>query len=303
MNQKKFMDIKRLDARCVSGFLPGDHIVVQEKIDGANFSIRYDTKTDTIASFSRDKPLTFENTLRGAWNWVQKLYKEKVKETLGTNLVLFGEWLVQHKIVYPQDKYNNAYFYDVYDIERESYLIQSEVEKIVNKLGLIYVPVFYDGEFISWEHLKQFLGKTGLGGEQGEGIVVKNMTRINDVNSRSPFYTKIVTKEFAEKRRVRQVDQSKIDERLRLQNIAATIITEARVSKILFKMVDEDIIPEDWDETHMATIAKNIGRRVYYDCVKEEQDVVEQVGELFGKFANSISMGIVRKLLNERGLI
>lgn len=75
------------------------------------------------------------------------------------------------------------------------------------------------------------------------------------------------------------------------------------MSKILFKMVDEDIIPEDWDETHMATIAKNIGRRVYYDCVKEEQDVVEQVGELFGKFANSISMGIVRKLLNERGLI
>ena len=91
---------------------------------------------------------------------------------------LFGEWLVSHTIVYPDDRYQNAYFYDVWDTESERYLEQDKVEDIVKRLNLIYVPVFYKGEFESWKHLKQFVGRTDLGGENGEGIVVKNMSKI-----------------------------------------------------------------------------------------------------------------------------
>jgi hypothetical protein len=39
MKQKKFMDIERLKASYVDGFQNGDYIVIQEKIDGANFSL------------------------------------------------------------------------------------------------------------------------------------------------------------------------------------------------------------------------------------------------------------------------
>ena len=46
----------------------------------------------------------------------------------------------------------------------------------------------------------------------------------------------------------------------------------------------------------MSTIAKNIGKDVYYDCVKEEKDIVDQVGETFGKLANGAAMKIVRKM-------
>ena len=35
------MNISRLKTKDLPGFRVGDHIVVQEKIDGANFSIRY----------------------------------------------------------------------------------------------------------------------------------------------------------------------------------------------------------------------------------------------------------------------
>ena len=184
------------------GFREGDYIVVQEKIDGANFSIRYNEEEDAIASFSRKNFLNSDNNLRGAWNWAEKLDKELVKEVLGTNLVLFGEWLCSHTIVYPTERYQNAYFYDVYDVEAKQYLEQDKVKDIVNRLGLIYVPVFYEGEFISWEHLQQFVGRTDLGGENGEGIVVKNMTRLNDPNTRLPFYTKIVADKFSEKKSV-----------------------------------------------------------------------------------------------------
>lgn len=300
MEQKKFMDIERLKDKYEEGFRKGDYVVVQEKIDGANFSIRYNEEEDAIASFSRKNFLNYENNLRGAWNWAQKLDKELVKEVLGTNLVLFGEWLVSHTIVYPTDRYQNAYFYDVYDVEAKQYLKQDKVKDIVNRLGLIYVPVFYEGEFISWEHLQQFVGRTDLGGENGEGIVVKNMTRINDPNTRLPFYTKIVADKFSEKKSVgkpRKNNAERDEEHARLQALVESIVTEARVTKLVHKMVDEGIIPEDWDEHNMSTIAKNIGKEVYYDCVKEEPETVEQVGESFGKLASGLAMRIVRSML------
>ena len=56
----------------------------------------------------------FNNNLRGAYEWSQKLNKGLVKEVLGNNKVLFGEWLVPHTIVYPKERYHNAYFYDVH---------------------------------------------------------------------------------------------------------------------------------------------------------------------------------------------
>lgn len=298
MKQKKYMDIERLKDKYVDGFQKGDYIVVQEKIDGANFSIRYNEEEDAITSFSRKNILDFSNNLRGAWEWSQKLNKELVKEVLGTNLILFGEWLVSHTIVYPNDKYQNAYFYDVYNVETGNYLKQDEVKNIINRLGLIYVPVFYEGEFESWEHLRQFVGRTDLGGENGEGIVVKNMTRLNDPNTRLPFYTKIVGEKFAEKKSIRQVDPDKLEKRARLQTIVDSVVTEGRVTKLVHKMVDEGIIPEDWDEHNMSVIAKNIGREVYYDCLKEEPETVEQVGELFGKLASGTAMRIVRNMLN-----
>lgn len=297
MEQKKYMDIERLKDKYVDGFQPRDHIIVQEKIDGANFSIRYDEESNGIKAFSRKKMLDLGNNLRGAWEWSQRLNKNLVQGVLGNTLILFGEWLVSHTIVYPDDKYHNAYFYDVWDTKTEKYLTQDKVKEIVEQLGLNYVPVFYEGEFVSWENLKQFVGRTDLGGVNGEGIVVKNMTRLNDPNTRLPFYTKIVADKFAEKKSVKKFNESKLERRAKLQTIVESIVTEGRVRKLVHKMVDDGMIPEDWDEHNMSDIAKNIGREVYYDCIKEEPETVEQVGDLFGKMASGTAMKIVKCML------
>ena len=196
------------------------------------------------------------------------------------------------------DRIKNAYFYDVYDVKSGKYLEQDKVEGIIKQLNLIYVPVFYKGEFESWEHLKKFIGRTDLGGERGEGIVVKNMTRLNDPNTRLPFYTKIVADNFAEKKSVKKFDEIKLEKRERLQTIVESVVTEARVTKLIHKMVDDGIIPEDWDEHDMATIARNIGKEIYYDCLKEEREIVEKVGDSFGKLASQTTMRIVRSMLS-----
>ena len=169
----------------------------------------------------------------------------------------YGEWLCPHTIKYPDDKYNNFYMYDVYDLEMQSYLPQDKVVAIAENLGLTMVPIFYIGEFISWEHCMSFVGKSELGAESGEGIVVKSQTRLNDPDYRHPFYLKIVGEKFCETKAHGHIKQTNPDVLAKLEadrELAETIITEARVTKILHKMVDEGIIPSDWDNHDMGTI-------------------------------------------------
>ena len=77
-------------------------------------------------------------------------------------------------------------------------------------------------------------------------------------------------------------------------------MTKERVLKTLHKMVDENIIPVDWNETNMGVIAKNINSLVYHDCVKEEKEIVDNVGETFGKLCGTTCMRIVKEILLEK---
>ena len=211
---------------------------------------------------------------------------------------MFGEWLVPHTVKYPNDKYNHAYFYDIYDTITESYLTQDVVKEKVNALNLTYVPVFYDGEFQSWEHCMSFVGKTEMGGDMGEGCVIKNQTKLNDPNSRTPFYIKIVSEKFQEthEHHARVVSPEQLKAQEENKTLCESIVTEARVTKILHKLVDEGILPENWGAKEMSIVAKNLCSRVFEDCMKEEPETVSQI-ENFGKVANSIAMNIARKFI------
>jgi ATP-dependent RNA circularization protein (DNA/RNA ligase family) len=300
MEHKKYMDIERLKVNFADAFEKGDYVVIQEKIDGANASWQYDEETDSIQAFSRKQTLDFKNNLRGFYEFTQKLDKEEYKEC--KNLRVFCEWLVAHSVPYPKERYQNAYVYDLWDTDNQKYLPQDDVKEFCKVHNLIYVPVFYEGEFQSWDHVRELVGKTELGGEYGEGVVVKNISKLNNPNTRYPFYTKIVGEAFVETKghSIKQVNPDEIAERQRLQELTESIVTEARVIKLLHKLVDEGIVPEDWDEKSMGIIAKNLPSAVYKDCVKEENETVQIIGENFGKFASSLAMKIVKNELNRR---
>lgn len=298
INHKKFMDIERIKEVNVGGFEKGDYIVIQEKIDGSNAAIRYDSENDCVVAQSRKQILSISNNLRGMYEWSQTLNKDRVREVLGDNLCLFGEWLQKHTVTYPDDKYNQFYAYDVYDTRAEKYLPQDVVEEIAKELGLNFVPIFYKGEFLSWEHCMSFIGKTEMGGEYGEGIVCKDMTKLNNPNSRTPFYIKIVGEKFQEahEHHVKVVSPEQLKAQEENKALCESIVTEARVTKILHKLVDEGILPENWGAKEMGIVAKNLCSRVFEDCMKEEPETVSQI-ENFGKVANSIAVSIARKFI------
>lgn len=313
MVQKHYIDIERFKVKYDECMRVGDEIVVQEKIDGANASFTYNSAQDKVLAFSRKTELNEANNLRGFWDWTQRLDKKGITHmTQNGRYVIFGEWLVPHTVRYPEHEYNHFWMFDVWDTQDEKWLHYDDVCAI--HAGLLsvaqltqevinFVPVFYDGPFISWDHLYQMVGRTDVNAEPcGEGIVIKNQNTIDIPEWRLPTYVKIVSEKFSEvhdSKPKKPIDPAVLAAREAERQMVATVVTERRVQKIMEKMIDEGIIPEDWDEKNMGVIAKNIGKLTYEDCVKEEPEIVAAC-ELFGKTCSSLAMGYVKEMLKSR---
>lgn len=297
---KHYMDIERLKEKYTSCFTVGENITITEKVDGANASIKYNPETDELEAFSRKNKLDGMNTLRGFWNFVMTLDKNAIKNiTENGRYIIFGEWLVNHTIHYPDEVFNNFYMFDMYDTETENYLPWKIVKKTADTLCLKTVPLFYEGKFESWEKVQEYVGRTELNAEpSGEGVVIKSQDRLSDENNRIPIYVKIVAEKFSEvhKSKPHVVDPEKLAKAQAELEKAATVVTPRRVEKIIQKMIDEEIIPAEFDEHDFGTISKTIPRLMYKDCVKEEPETVYAI-ENFGKLCAKLSMQYVREMV------
>lgn len=141
---KNYAKIERLKQFNCESVVNGDYIVIQEKIDGSNASFEYDGGADCIRAYSRRKELNCSETLQGFYGYTQSLDKL----ALNKNFLYFGEWLVKHTVVYPDEKYKQFYCFDIYDKANDIWLPQEQVTEVANKLNLHLVPTFYTGVFV-----------------------------------------------------------------------------------------------------------------------------------------------------------
>lgn len=306
MEQKKFMDIARIKEEdselCmanVGGFEKEDFVVIQEKVDGANASVRYDVVAGKLTAFSRKQELTYDKTLNGFWNYVQGL--DVLPFADHPEWVFFGEWLLKNAIQYQSDAYSKWYIFDIFDTSTGKYLPQECVREFCEKNDLIYVKTFYEGPFVSWEHCKSFVGQSDIAVELGEGVVIKNQTKLNDENTKMPFVLKIVSGHFKEVQKRNHIakvqDPQKLKARAAALDIVESVVTKRRVEKELFKMRDEGVIPEKVRSEDMGIIAKHLPKRIYEDCLKEEYEAVVACGEYFGKLCNGVVMKWAKELI------
>lgn len=285
----------------IGGFKSGDKIQISEKVDGSNASFRYDIETGTLIAFSRKQTLSISNTLNGFYNYIQSLKASEFSDY--PNWCVFGEWLIKHTIPYREECYKHWYVYDIYDVEKEEYLPQSEVMKFCDKHHLTYVNVLYEGDFISWEHCKTFCGKSAYTetGDDGEGVVVKNQTNMNSHHSRVPFVLKIINDKFSEIKKdnhIRKIeDPQKLQAKTQSQEIVDKIITKNRIEKEIHKMIDEQILPEKVSPQDMNIVARSLPKRIYDDCMKEEREYVMACGKYFGKLCGSQTMKYAKEII------
>lgn len=313
---KKFININRLVEKnepCKNintwAFRPEDHIIIEIKVDGSNASIHYDASTGKVRAFSRTqelkdmKEMEPEDRFYGFLKYVDTLDKEKLKRY--PNYIFFGEWMSQHKVKYKKEFQNIWILYDVYDLQQDGYLPQEKVKELAQELGIPFIHVVYAGEFVSWNHCRKFMNQTFYtAGEPEEGIIIKNMSRLNEKDLRAPFYLKIVNKKYAEVKESGKVLSGKEKEKKQVFDTVARIVTEQRVEKTLWKMRDEGLLPDKFGMEQMNLVALVIAKRIYADCLKEEREAVESCGKMFGKSAGGLAIhlaqGILERMDRER---
>lgn len=296
---KKYTDIVRLGHKTTQGVLNvGDRISITEKIDGANASFTKDEASPIdVSCYSRNQKLSDSSTLRGYYFWVMEKITPK-KDLLNPNYRYFGEWLVQHKVKYKEDKYRNFYLFSIYDEVKQEYLSDEVVKAEAIKLGLQTPEYFYEGEYISFEHLQSFIGKSNMTEipNTGEGIVVKNV----DYKDRygNQCFVKLVSEGFAEIQKQKlPKDPSQFNA---IESLVRTVLTENRVEKILLKKVTDGELDKDFGIEDMGMILKLITSEIFNDCMKEESDIFENqemdnVRKAFGKVTPQIVKEVLRK--------
>ncbi len=284
--ENPFMNIQSFEMKYFNQFNKGDHVVIQEKIDGSNSHIV--KQQASFTAFSNHLVLNEVQNLQGFYFWAKEHYRQIPSKYEG--LCVYGEWLAPHHCEYPAERYGEFYVFDVMD-SNGNYWLQKDVERLANVCGFQYAPVLYDGAFQNWQHVASLVGKTLLDGTKGEGVVVKNQTRLNQ-NSRI-FYVKVVSEEFQETNKARQIVKtlplSEICKQERAKEQADSIVTKARVRKMLLQCIDDGELSSNWKSLPENEVTKIVKRHVYKDCLKEEKEVVESVGKIFGKYCNDLT--------------
>lgn len=238
------------------------------------------------------------NRLRGFYDWVQTTIKP-MKDELISTYTYFGEWSCPHKIKYKEENINKFFLFSIWDDIRKEYLSDDIVIFEAKRLGLNTVPYLYYGKYISFEHIMSFVGKSDLtlDKDDGEGVVVKNVS-YKDKYGRQIF-VKLVSDKFSEVQKQKKPSNPNIN----TKEIEAvkSFITKARVEKLIYKLVDEGELKEDYSIEDMGIILRLLGSRVYEDIMKEEHDLFKEFEEsLIKRIVGKNIPNLVKEILKEQ---
>lgn len=290
--------------RNTMAFEAGDIISITTKIDGANASIAWDETTGKLEIFSRTNLLDSPGALRGFYDYIKTEVEPKIlwaEMSKKQNLIIFGEWCVSHTVQYNKDWYNKWRIYDIFDKSMNQYWCQDAVKAFCMQFGLEYVEELYYGPFISWDHCRSFIGKSKAYGPQQEGVVIKNQTKLYRDDVRGPVYIKIVDEKFKEAQHSNKdpkaIDPVKEAEKQKAAELASMIVTEARVRKLILKLVDEGKLPAELQPKDMGAVMKLLPKMCFDDCLKEEPETVKQLGEYAGKCIAAETAKQARKIV------
>lgn len=141
--------------------IAGRHLVVEEKIDGANSAVSFDGRGGLLLQ-SRGHYLTggcrerHFNLLK-QWAAVQK---ERLYAVLGSRYIMYGEWMYAKHTVYYDALPHYFIEFDLYDRERGIFLDTPSRRALTEQMPVCSVPVLAEGRFTEREKLLALLGNS-----------------------------------------------------------------------------------------------------------------------------------------------
>lgn len=176
-----------------------DYIIVEEKIDGSQFS--FGIFNGELKVRSKGQELVLDAPEKMFAKAVETVIA--IKDKLQDGWTYRAEYLQKPKhnvLAYDRVPNNHLILFDI-NVGEEQYLYHKEVEAEAKRLGLEMAPVLYSGKISSSVELEALLQTTSvLGGQKIEGFVVKNYGRFG--KDKKSLMGKFVSENFKEKHKV-----------------------------------------------------------------------------------------------------
>jgi RNA ligase len=145
------------------GEIAGRHLVVEEKIDGANSGLSFDAGGKLLLQsrghFLRGGATERQFDILKSW---AHAHAPALREVLGQRYVVYGEWLfAKHTVFYDALPH---YFleFDVLDRETGAFLSTDRRRALLAPLPLVSVPVLASGRFERLHELTSLVGRSRL---------------------------------------------------------------------------------------------------------------------------------------------
>jgi len=275
----KYPKIKRLGHEETKGIWDGK-VIVEEKIDGANFRFAYDpisgraiwgTRNVSYATVPEERwPKRFEKQ----WRWVLEH-----RDSLRPGYIYFAEAVIPHTIQYDWNRFPAPLIgFDVWDIKEERFVPYPKNKEMFEGIGLPFVPVVevLNGK-PSVEEFEKLVPKSQFYDGTAEGVVLKNYD--------NGIFAKILSEKFIEANRL-VFGKSKKEIKDETEKWFEYLFSPRRIEKTIERLVDEG---------HKLSMA--IMRDLIYEVMK---DAMEEEGFEFISKASAVDVRRMRKLLSRR---
>ena len=152
-------------------FLQHD-LVVEEKVDGANLGISFDSEGNIRA---QNRGAYIHSPRSGQWkklgDWLTPR-TDTLFEHLSDHFILFGDWCyAQHSVFY--DLLPDWFLgFDVYDKRFGRFLSSKRRDDLFTEMCVAQVPVLARGHF-AYPEVKKFLSTSKLSDQRAEGIYLR----------------------------------------------------------------------------------------------------------------------------------
>lgn len=243
-----------------------DLIVIEEKLDGTN--IRFLINNGKIIFGSRNRQLTsdegeeinIDKNFKLILDYVKSILKDR-NLTSYEGYIFFGEGMIKHSLDYDWDKIPRFVGFDIFDLKKGMFLCYKQSKKIFEELGFTFVPIIK--ELLVKEVLKLKMNDDFIPiseyapkskpKQQAEGIVFKNYKKQIFAKYVREKFKEVNKKTFGFNKKYTNNDDEKV---------VAIYCTNARIDKMIFKMIDEGKKLE-------MKLMSELPKRVYNDMFEE----------------------------------
>jgi len=267
---KEYPKIKYLGTTETQGIFnaPGN-VVIQTKVDGANFSFWIDGGILHFGKHHSDLTdseilATSKKGRLKSWNGVEPVMRawKNCRPSFNDDLIYYGESMQRHKIQYG-DKMPGFIGYDVLNITTGRFLEWRIAKQMFALIGLPFIRTYGElpADEINIEHLEGLYKSSFYYNGPDEGIVIKRYDRLNKYGR--SLFAKIVNDEFKENRRPPEQERPETGDEIEIANYYAT---PARIEKQIYKLHDDGA---EIDMPMMRTLFKNVVMDILEENIRD----------------------------------